>query len=75
MMFTRQVLQANGMPAMCYLCQAPAITFINTSVNAAGIVPAHFEPVCRDHDPYKFEDMVIVPRVEWEDLKRRATLP
>lgn len=59
---TDYVINASGMPAMCYLCGKPATTFINTSVNLASSAPSHTEPVCKEHDPYRLDDMTMVSK-------------
>jgi hypothetical protein len=56
--------------SLCYICKAPAVAFINTSVNCASSVPLHMEPVCASHDPYGLSDMVMVSRKELERLQR-----
>lgn len=60
------MMAPNGMPLMCYLCGNPATTYINTSLGMAAGVPSDMRPVCGDHDPFKFNDMVMIRRPTWE---------
>jgi hypothetical protein len=63
------VVNGNGTPAMCYRCGNPAVTFVNTTANAAGFTPSNMQPVCAEHDHYKLQGFALVERGEIEHLR------